>query len=313
MEKVRFGGYEGWRLTDGQTEAIVVPEVGRIMSYRRVDGPASFNWLWQAPAKQYKPDEWKNIGGDKTWPAPQSFWTGMTGNGWPPDPAWDGMPHKVGEKEGKMWMVSPVSRGMGARAVREFWFEADGSFVIEQAADKVTGPPIYISLWSVTQIVPPDAVFLPINPQSAYKNNFHWIARPKAEGLAQTLATPVSPRLLRVLPSAGNGDNNFKIGTDAPVSAAVAVRDGWAFVQKTPKPGGDYPDGAIGAGFPVEFWNNGSKDLFYNELELLSPLRLHKQGDRFRHTMRWSIHQLPTKDINSHEMHAAIEKIIGND
>lgn len=303
IEKTLFDGHEAWKLSDGQSQAVIVPELGRVMSFGRIGAPS---WLWHAPPKHYGPGEWKNVGGDKTWPAPQSQWPAMNGRGWPPPPEWDGMAHKAGIKDGKLWMVSAVAHGFGTRVLRQFWFDANGDFVIEQAAEKVYGPPIFLSLWSVTQIAPTDAIFLPINPESAYKNNFHWITKPKADVSAQA----ASPTLLRVIPSAGNDNNNFKIGSDAPISAAVAVQAGWAFVVRSARPDGNYPDGAERAGFPVELWNMGPTSVHYNELELLSPLRLFKTGTRWRHTIRWSIHKLPTKDINAPAMAAAIDALL---
>ncbi len=303
IEKMQFDGHEAWRLSDGQSEAIIVPDYGRVMRFGRVGG---INWLWNGPKQNYNPGEWKNYGGDKTWPAPQNQWPAMSGKSWPPPPMWDGAKHKAGVKGGKLWMISPLQKPLGARVVREFWFDINGDFVVSQAADKIEGDAVYFSLWSVIQIVPPEAIFLPLNPSSPYKNNFLWINPPKVEVDAKLL----SPGLLRVLPSAGDDKNNFKIGTDAPVSAAIAVRDGWAFRARSDKPAGDYPDGALEAGFPVELWNMGPTDVHYNELELLSPLRLYKVGSRWQHAIRWSVHQLPTKDINSPVMQVAIEKLL---
>ena len=304
IEKMKFDGHEAWRLSDGQSEAIVVPDYGRVMRFGRVGG---INWLWNAPADKIAATGWKNYGGDKTWPAPQNEWVTIQGANWPPPTAWDGMPHKAGVKNGKLWMVGPLQKELGARVVREFWFDKNGDFIVSQAADKMQGDPVYFSLWSVIQVIPPEAIFLPLNPQSPYKNNFHWIAKPKVEVDARLL----SPSLLRVLPSAGDDKNNFKIGTDANVSAAIAVRDGWAFRARSDKPSGLYPDGAADdAGFPVELYNMGAKDIQYNELELLSPRRVYKVGSRWRHTIRWSVHQLPTKDINSPLMQTAIEKLL---
>lgn len=306
IEKMKFDGHEAWRLSDGRSEAIVVPDYGRVMRFGRVGG---INWLWNAPSDKVAMNNWKNYGGDKTWPAPQSQWGAMGGKpGWPPPQAWDGMPHKAGVKNGKLWMVSPMQKVLGARVVREFWFDANGDFVISQAADKIKGDPVYFSLWSVIQIIPPEAIFLPLNPSSPYKNNFHWISKPKVEVDARLL----SPGLLRVVPSVGDDKNNFKIGADANVSAVIAVRDGWAFRARSNKPEGTYPDGAADdAGFPVELYNMGAKDIHYNELELLSPMRLYKIGSRWRHTIRWSVHQLPIKDTNSPVMQTAIEKLLG--
>ena len=303
IEPTTFAGLDAWRLTDGRTEAVVVPAWGRVMSYGPIGGP---NWLWVNSQKEFKPGEWRNHGGDKTWLAPQAQWRVVHGGAWPPPREWDGMAHKAGVKDGKLWMVSPVQPVLGIRTVRQFWFEANGDFVIEQAAEKTKGDPCYLALWSVIQVAPPEAIFLPINPNSPYKGNFFWMGKPKVEVDLRA----VTPTLLRVVPSALEG-GNFKIGLDAPHAATVAVRGGWAFVAKTDKPTGDLPEGATGAGFPVELYNHGAPQGNYNELELLAPLSVYKPGTRVRQTIHWSLHQLPTKDINAPEMHAAIERLVG--
>jgi len=74
-------------------------------------------------------------------------------------------------------MTSEVARGFGARVVREFWFEQNGDFAIAQTVEKVKGEPLLLSIWNVTQIEPLDAIFVLLNSQSVYKNNFHWFLR----------------------------------------------------------------------------------------------------------------------------------------
>ncbi len=301
VTRLNYGGRPALSMSDGKTEAIIVPAIGRVMYYGFVGGP---NYLWNNQNTNFKPDEWKNWGGDKTWPAPQNYWPVMSGKGWPLDPTWDGLPHQAEVLQNRrVRMASAVSPGFGARIVREFYFNEQGELVIEQAVEKQHGAPLMISLWSVTQIAPPDAIFLPITEQSVYKNNFHWIARPKAEGLTKQ----VSPALLQVRPTP---NENFKIGTDSPAVGAAAVWAGVAFVQRAAKPGGQYPDGALGNGFPVELWNNGNPDAYYNELELLSPLRPARAGSRWQYTVRWSLHRLPSKDVNAPELHAVMDKLL---
>ena len=53
-----------------------------------------------------------------------------------------------------------------------------------QRAEKVVGPPVVVALWSVTQVVPPAAVFLPVNPGSRYRDGFHDFGCDPAEYLA---------------------------------------------------------------------------------------------------------------------------------
>jgi len=58
-----YDGRTAFRLSDGRTEAVVVPEIGRVMRYGFVGGS---NWLWNSSQKSYGKNEWKNWGGDKT-------------------------------------------------------------------------------------------------------------------------------------------------------------------------------------------------------------------------------------------------------
>ena len=73
--------YNGWKcvvMKNKTTEVIVAPELnGRVIQYR-VDGH-EFLWVNKdlagkvyPPEENYDMDHWKNYGGDKVWPAPQS-------------------------------------------------------------------------------------------------------------------------------------------------------------------------------------------------------------------------------------------------
>jgi len=227
----------------------------------------------------------------------------QSSGGWPPPLSWDGKPHQAEVLTGgKVRMSSGVQPGLNARVVRTFSYNDKGEFVIEQMMEKVKGDPQQISIWSITQINHPDAIFLPTNPDSPYKNNFHWIGRESGDANS---ATTVSPTLLRVAPSKVG---SYKIGVDAPITAIAAVKNGMALVERASHPKGDYPDGATGgAGFGVELYNNGNPA--YDELELLSPLLLAKAGSHWTYTVRWSLHQLPDTDATSPAVEAAIEKL----
>lgn len=301
-----YDGRTAFRLSDGCTEAVVVPEIGRVMRYGFVGGS---NFLWNSPRKTYGENEWKNWGGDKTWPAPQLWWPVIAERGWPPNPAWDGNPHTARVlSNGHLQMTSEVAKGFGSRVVREFWFERNGDFVIGQTVEKVKGEPLLLSIWNVTQIEPPDAIFLPLNPQSIYKNNFHWLIPPEDE----SPIVQMTPTLLQVRPSVGvSAKKIYKVGADTSVVAVAAVKDGYAMMEKATRQDGEYPDGAVGgAGFPVEVYNNGDAKENYVELELLSPLHLLKKGDRYQHTVRWSLHQLLSSDVNAMTTRDAIEKLL---
>jgi hypothetical protein len=191
---------------------------------------------------------------------------------------------------GRLRLTSGVDPGFGARVVREFSFESTGDFVIAQTVEKVRGAPVLLSIWSVTQINPPEAVFLPLNANSIYKNNFHWINPPRSDNIA----TIISPTLLQMRPAPAG---SYKIGVDSPVAAIAAVKGDTIFRQRAARPQGDYPDGALGHGFPIELYNSGVESAQYMELELLSPLRIFRIGSHWRHTVRWSLHSMPSVEV----------------
>jgi hypothetical protein len=307
ISQTKLGKFDAYWLSDGKTQALVVPALGRVMSYGEVNGD---NWLWNAPAKSGKTPsqaDWRGQGGNKTWLAPQSEWPQWFGRAWPP---WEGTPFQAEVLSGgKLHTVSAVSPASGTRIIRDYWHdEKTGDFVIEQSVQKVKGAPLRASIWSVTQIAPPDAVFLPVNPQSAYPNGFQRLDEDSAKG---QLVWKAAGSLLEVRPGAQGA---FKLGVDAPVAAIAAVKDGVAFVQKTARPDGEYPDAAPGAtGFPVELFNGGTKAAPYVELELLSPLRDYVAGARWIHTMRWSLQQLPLHDVDSSAVHKAVERLLAPD
>lgn len=301
-----YDGRTAFRLSDGRTVSVVVPDIGRVMQYGFVDGS---NFLWNSPRKTYGENEWKNWGGDKTWPAPQLWWPAIAGSNWPPDPAWDGNAYTAKVlSNNRLQMSSEVANDFGARVVREFWFEDNGDFIIQQTVEKVKGEPLLLSIWNVTQIEPPDAIFLPLNQKSIYKDNFHWLVPPEDE----SPIVQMTPTLLQMRPFVSVfAKEVYKIGADTSIVAVAAVKDGVAMIEKATRQDGEYPDGAVGGGgFPVEVYNNGDAKENYVELELLSPLHHLRQSDRYQHTVRWSLHQLSSSDINATTTRAAIEKLL---
>jgi len=200
-------------------------------------------------------------------------------------------------------VVGPPWRGFGVRVEREFWLE-NGELVLRQTLKKVVGEPRLLSIWNVAQAAPPDAVFVPLNPNTPYKNGFHPFGRLKKGAQIEV----ISPSLLQITPSPGAA---YKIGADSRVAALVAVKDHTAWRIAAARPRGEYPDGAEGAGFPIEFYNHSDPPpAHYVELELLSPLRLFHKGTRWTHTVRWSLHPLPSSGLRSPETRAALESLL---
>ena len=273
------------------------------MSFGKIGGP---NLIWNARPEQLAKNGWKNYGGDKTWLAPQKNWPSVNGSkSWPPDMALDGSAQKPDVLTGgKLQLTTPLSP-TGIRIVRTMYFDENGEFVIEQTARKESGAPVEVGLWNVTQVVPGQAVFAPVNPSSTYANGSYIWDGKTVEG-----AQLVAPGLMKIEPRADG--NAPKIGFDAPVAALASMRDGVAWLQKSDRPDGEYPDGKDGAGFPLETYINGNPTMYYQELEFLGPLRELKIGDSQTKTVRWSLHPLPSADTSSPEVIAAIEKLLNS-
>jgi len=303
ISQITYAGRAAYRLTDGKSEAVVVPSLGRVMRWGKVGGP---NLLWNAASVSTKAGDWKNYGGDKTWLAPQSYWKVLHGvNSWPPDKAFDGRPHAATVLTGgSLKLVSETSPRIGIRIERVMGFNARGEFVIRQTAIKTAGAPVRVGLWSVSQSDAPDAVFVPASPDSPYRNGFY-----RFDGSASKFQIPdVRDGVFSLSPRATGGGTKF--GLDAPVASLVAVKNGVAWLEKTAKPEGQYPDGALGAGFPVEIYVNGDKKAPYVELEMCGPLTDLFAGMTTTHTVRWSLHDLPSKSPDDPATRAAIEALL---
>ena len=147
-------------------------------------------------------------------------------------------------------------------------------------------------------------MFLIANPDSPYADKHLML---EGKQTSQFLAFP-RPNLMQITPQ--NSGGGWKLGADSPVAGIVSVRDGVAFLQKASKPAGEYPDGAQGAGFPVEMYINGDNKVFYLETELLGPLKEFRVGTAWTHTVRWSLHTLPSPNPSAPEVAEAVEKLL---
>jgi hypothetical protein len=109
--------YHGWTnalvMGNGQVEAAIVPAIGRVMQFG-FRGKAGVFWnssLEGKPALEgdWKATDWVNLGGDKSWPAPEGDWSRFTQRkSWRPPPAFDGLPAEAHIDGSDVVMVSPV-------------------------------------------------------------------------------------------------------------------------------------------------------------------------------------------------------------
>jgi hypothetical protein len=165
--------HRGWHdaivLRNGTVEAVIVPSVGRVMQFRfagETDGPF---WENEKLAGQPMPaDPWKaahgSFGGDKTWPAPQTLWN------WPPPDVFDAAPLTARVNDDRsVTLTSPVSSRFGLRTMRRIALDATEPVMrIETTYEKISGEPVTVSVWIITQLRDPVAGFLRVPANSKF-------------------------------------------------------------------------------------------------------------------------------------------------
>ncbi len=284
----KYGPFPALRMSDGRSEALIVPAIGRVMEYRLVGGRSV---MWAPDVDRLSQSQgFRNWGGDKTFTGPHPSWKQFAKSQWPPQPSWDGQEHAVEivDRDGdcpRVKMTGGVWAGFGTRIVREFSFAADGDLIIHHAIEKIEGDGLKTCVWNVTQVATPLAIFVPLNPDSPYENAFAWAGgkgRPGAD------IERISPRMLRIRPNTKAG---YKILIDARPSQLTAVYADVAFTTSTERLAeGEYSEAEEGKpGFAVEVYNHGDARGPYNELELLSPLKTIKPGEKVELTTHWRL------------------------
>lgn len=282
--------YRGWsdamRLRNAHSEVIVVPEIGRVMSFRFRDGE---NVFWEDPAlagQRGDPSgqQWVNFGGDKTWPAPEAEWKNYTKRSqWMPPPAFDALP-ATGTLEGDVIVLtSPVDPFYGIRTLRRIRLKPDDpEMTIETTYERISGEPAKIAIWVIAQFTHPVAVFLPVPPASKFPNGHFsfrdtpWPQLSVRENLIQLTRDPAA---------------NHKLGSDADRMLWIG-ETAMCLVSTPRQPGAEYPD----RGASAEVYTNADPKK-YVELETLGPLAPMKRGDRISQT---NTYRLFRRAPNSH-------------
>lgn len=289
--------YQGWensiQITNGDAKLVVVPAIGRIMHYGLVDGR---NILWSDPALHGRtlPGEpnrneagryvWTNFGGDKIWPNEQRDFERINGYPWPPDHWFDGVAQEIEVVNDGVVMTSAVSAYNGARSVREIRLAETGTRVtIHQRIEKLKQArvePLSYTIWSVTQIVPPQEILYRLNPSSRFEAGYYIFE----------FARGTAVKNFKVVSGVGvftpDALECQKTGADSDHWLAAVV-DNIVFAQFFERVDAEsYPDGGLSA------------EVFtcpqYTELELLSPLAPLRIGQALEFSIAWELYALPS-------------------
>jgi hypothetical protein len=170
--------YEGWSdayvLSGQNIEAVIVPSLGRLMDLRRPGETQGV--LWQNPELlgQYgrsNTNTWTNFGGDKTWPAPESVWLKNAAGQWMPPIIFDQVPLKAQPGPDGLLLTSPIDLRTGVYFTRYFRIFAN-RLEVTTTYYKVTGDPVDISVWVITQLRDPEVVGTYANREAPYYTEF---------------------------------------------------------------------------------------------------------------------------------------------
>lgn len=286
--------YHGWagaiRMTSEQAEVVLVPQIGRIMSFRLLDGE---NVFWEDRALDGRSgvasgNEWINFGGDKSWPAPEADWSRVTGRKhWMPPTAFDALPVTARVTNGAVTLTSPVDPHYGIRTVRRVMLSGS-ELSVATTYERVSGEASKVSVWVITQFKEPVVACVPVRSDSIFTNGYYafdqkpWPQLRRAGNLIEITRDPKTAH---------------KMGSDARALAWVGEKEVCA-ITPWPASGDEYPD----RGASAEIYTNPDPKK-YVELETLGPLMLLMAGEKISHGQHYSLHrrshERPEKDLEA--------------
>jgi hypothetical protein len=278
-------GFPAWKLSDGRSEAIVVPQLGgRLLHFGLIGGT---NFIWSGDAGAERGTDALYWGGDKTYIGPHTMWQFTQERMWPPPPP-NTEPHQVlPPVDGALLITeSVVWPGHGGKVRRSYTFDEMGELVITHSIAPVAGTDAIGAVWTVAQTIPSDAIFMPLAEKSPYKDGFFAWGPPLDREKLGVLF--LSPTLLQLRPPTGSV---FKIGAHPPKPALASLKNGVVFLATADPQKGLYPEGGDGAGLSVEIYHHNLRPpREYTELEFLSPLGRLDKGLTL--VTRWSLRQV---------------------
>ena len=288
VERINYHGWaSAWRMRSAETEVVVVPEIGRVMSFRFLDGE---NVFWEdrsLDGQRGHPNgrEWINFGGDKTWPAPESDWSRRTGRKeWMPPAAFDALPVEARINNGVVFLISPVDRHYGIRTIRQISLDGRNLSIIT-TYEKVFGEPFKVGIWTITQFKEPLTVYVPVKTNSIFADGHFkfsdeaWPQLHRRGGFIEIRRDLKAPH---------------KMGSDANVLLWVGGME-FCRVSSWSTSGSEYPD----RGARAEVYTNPDPKK-YVELEMLGPLSMMKPGDRISFNVAHVLERRSTRPLEAY-------------
>jgi hypothetical protein len=278
--------YHGWANAwiggNGIVEAVVVPEIGRVMQFRFIGhqtGPFWENQNLNGKSPEPKSSAWGNFGGDKSWPSPQADWPKLTPRGWPPPVAFDSMPVAAKREGDALILTSAIDPDYGIRTVRRVSLGSNDSVMqIKTTYEKIAGSPIKCGIWIITQLKDPAEIFIPIPLNSPFKEGY----------IKQSDLLPARLKMQdHLLGLRRDTKNSTKIGTAADMLIWVGEKEG-VKIECRRTANSEYPDD----GSSAEVYTNPDENA-YVELELLGPLQFLEKGMKIEQASTYTLYDRP--------------------
>lgn len=272
IEPIPASPFLGWphaiRLQNERIDAVLVPELGRLVHIALRQGP-NFLRLDSALLGQVPPegDPFFNIGGDWLWPVAQARWVALSANGsdWPPPSMLAEAPWTCSawiDAEGAQCAL--LTREYGAplniQVSRRFRLEAGATQLeVQQRIERLAPSDIPVVLWNISQVEQADQIVLPVSPDSRFRGGIRALLGRKPS--REHLVVCGEAAVYRV----GDG-RETKLGSDSPLGWIAAARGTNLLLEVVANTAsGNYPDG----GCVVELFSNHAYG--YSEVETLSP------------------------------------------
>jgi hypothetical protein len=280
-----FHGWPGsYRMSNAKAQVIVVPAIGRVMQFSLAgdeDGPFWADRKLDGKAPDPKSSEWMNFGGDKTWPQPQSEWKQTIGRPWPPPSGFDAAAVQARISGDEIVLTSPVDPDFGIEIVRSIRLDSKSPVMtIATAYHKVSGNPVKVGAWVITQLREPRRLFALLPEKSIFEGGHKRIAGPTPKDFQ------VAGRLLSLARNPG--------------AASLIGLDGGSLLWMD----GDYALSIDSARVPGDYAGDGCSAYIYTnqdpapyiELETSGPLTVLREGDRIEHTVTYRLTRRTEKD-----------------
>ncbi len=251
ISRETYRGWDAYRLSNGTVDAVVVPDIGRIMYYGKTGSGEAGNVLWTNPQLAGQifdgGDDWQNFGGDKVWPWPQNpkdgfeSWVEHFGAPWPPPAPFRGVPWQVEVAGSSLVLTQDVAEPYGVEPVRTITIDERGTgLTITTMFTPVRDDGAEAGAWHITQISRPASTIVALGDNGGDLDPL-WMGDDDKTQMLGTMAVGIRdvdgrPATAVVPQSAG-----AKVGFDAPILAAgMTLQDqAMVFVQEVLETSGD--------------------------------------------------------------------------